>query len=112
MANQTKPLNAPQQQARIDRGEEGDKVPGFDPSAAPLGTDEEAAGTPTLQHPARPPSNARPQPGFTPRPDDSIAPDAAPHKGRAGATWAIAVVIAAAVIALACFYAFSGSLQS
>jgi hypothetical protein len=30
----------------IDSGDTGDKVPGFDPAAAPLGTDAEAAGTP------------------------------------------------------------------
>ena len=30
----------------IDRGRGGDKVDGIDPAAAPLGTDEEAAGTP------------------------------------------------------------------
>jgi hypothetical protein len=30
----------------IDRGRGGDKVDGVDPAAAPLGTDEEAAGTP------------------------------------------------------------------
>ena len=30
----------------IDAGRTGDKVPGSDPAAAPLGTDEEAAGTP------------------------------------------------------------------
>ena len=30
--------------AAIDSGRTRDKVPGFDPSAAPLGTDEEAAG--------------------------------------------------------------------
>jgi hypothetical protein len=30
----------------IDCGRTGDKIPGFDPAAAPLGTDEEAAGTP------------------------------------------------------------------
>jgi hypothetical protein len=30
----------------IDSGETADKVPGFDPAAAPLGTDDEAAGTP------------------------------------------------------------------
>jgi len=29
----------------IDSGRTGDKVPGSDPAAAPLGTDEEAAGT-------------------------------------------------------------------
>lgn len=32
--------------ADIDRGRTGDKVPASDPAAAPLGTDEEAAGTP------------------------------------------------------------------
>jgi hypothetical protein len=31
----------------IDRGRTGDKVNVSDPAAAPLGTDEEAAGTPT-----------------------------------------------------------------
>jgi hypothetical protein len=30
----------------IDSGRTGDKVPASDPAAAPLGTDEEAAGTP------------------------------------------------------------------
>lgn len=30
----------------IDRGRTGSKVPHKDPAAAPLGTDEEAAGTP------------------------------------------------------------------
>ena len=30
----------------IDRGRTGDKVDAIDPAAAPLGTDEEAAGTP------------------------------------------------------------------
>lgn len=35
-----------QLQADIDAGVTGDKVSGFDPAAAPLGTDEEAGGTP------------------------------------------------------------------
>jgi hypothetical protein len=38
----------------IDSGRTGDKVGGFDPAAAPLGTDEEAGGAPlspqSLQH--------------------------------------------------------------
>lgn len=38
--------NAEQLRARIDRGETKDKVRGGDPAAAPLGSDEEAAGTP------------------------------------------------------------------
>jgi hypothetical protein len=33
----------------IDRGRTGDKVEGSDPAAVPLGTDEEAAGTPLSQ---------------------------------------------------------------
>lgn len=35
-----------QLRADIDSGRTGDKVPGPDPASAPLGTDEEAAGTP------------------------------------------------------------------
>lgn len=31
----------------IDKGRTRDKVPSFDPAAVPLGTDDEAAGTPT-----------------------------------------------------------------
>ncbi|AWK86577.1 hypothetical protein [Azospirillum thermophilum] len=33
---------------RIDQGLTGDKVPATDPAAAPLGTDDEAAGTSPL----------------------------------------------------------------
>lgn len=112
MANQTRNLNAAQEKARIDRGAESDKVPGFDPGAAPLGTDEEAAGTPTRPRAPPPPTGARPQPGLTPAPGDSIAPDAAPYKGRPNAAWPIAIMVAVLVVALACFYAFSGTLQS
>jgi hypothetical protein len=35
-----------QLRSAIDRGRTWDKVPVFDPAAAPLGTDAEAAGTP------------------------------------------------------------------
>jgi hypothetical protein len=35
-----------QLRADVDRGRTGDKVAGSDPAAAPLGADEEAAGTP------------------------------------------------------------------
>jgi hypothetical protein len=34
----------------IDRGRTGEKVAAIDPAAAPLGTDEEAAGTPIDPH--------------------------------------------------------------
>jgi hypothetical protein len=38
--------NVERQRADIDSGRTGDKVPFPDPAAAPLGTDDEAAGTP------------------------------------------------------------------
>lgn len=37
--------NVTQLRDRIDRGRTGEKVPAADPAAAPLGTDDEAAGT-------------------------------------------------------------------
>lgn len=33
--------------AAVDRGETGDKMPGFDPAAAPMETDSEAGGAPS-----------------------------------------------------------------
>jgi len=41
-----RPRRAAQERADIQKGLTGDKVPGFDPAAAPLETDAEAAGTP------------------------------------------------------------------
>jgi hypothetical protein len=40
------PAQTDRLRADIDRGRTGDKVPASDPSAAPLGTDDEAGGTP------------------------------------------------------------------
>ena len=37
----------------IDRGRTGDKIPVIDPAAAPLGTDDEAAGTPPSRESVR-----------------------------------------------------------
>jgi hypothetical protein len=39
-------MNVSRLRADIDSGKTGDKTPGLDPAAAPLGTDDEAAGTP------------------------------------------------------------------
>ena len=44
----TGPAAAARRKAAIDRGLTADKVPGFDPAAAPLGTDSEAAGAPPV----------------------------------------------------------------
>jgi hypothetical protein len=49
-----------QLKADINAGLTGEKVPGFDPATAPLGTDEEAAGTPTSDAAARDARTAEP----------------------------------------------------
>ena len=53
--SEARPRDSKQRAARgptlkhaIDTGRTGDKVPGFDPGAAPLGTDEETVGTPPV----------------------------------------------------------------
>ncbi|MFZ5779947.1 MAG: hypothetical protein ACOY4R_07035 [Pseudomonadota bacterium] len=43
-------MNVTRLRSDIDAGKTGDKTPGIDPAAAPLGTDEEAAGTPVAPH--------------------------------------------------------------
>ncbi|MGE3623759.1 MAG: hypothetical protein AB7H77_07815 [Bdellovibrionales bacterium] len=49
MATQTTPHRVERLRADIDRGRTGDKVSALDPAAAPLGADDEAAGTPLSQ---------------------------------------------------------------
>jgi len=44
--SEPQPPTSPQLRDDINSGRTGDKTAGFDPAAAPLGTDEEAAGTP------------------------------------------------------------------
>ena len=44
MAKNAKPPTTEQLRRDIDSGRTGDKAPGLDPAAAPLGTDEEAGG--------------------------------------------------------------------
>jgi hypothetical protein len=94
--------NAAREKARIDRGADGDKAPGFDPGAAPLGTDEEAAGA----HHIGPPSHRsriEPPPGQTANGRDSIAPEADPSEP-AATGWLVMVgaLFAAGFALLAC----------
>ena len=46
----------------IDRGRTGEKAPGLDPAAAPLGTDSEAAGVPPTPQERTVEQQARPTP--------------------------------------------------
>ncbi|NDU99782.1 hypothetical protein [Pseudoroseicyclus tamaricis] len=98
MADDTKrPETTSQLRDDIDRGGAGDKVAFEDPSAAPLGTDDEAAGTPPTKAQVDAAARAethRAEPARTVKgPDDLQSPKASgsSHVG----TW---IAIAAAVI--------------
>src|SRR5690606_16055977 len=68
-----KPDNVTQLRGDINRGETGDKVAGNDPAAAPLGTDEEAAGTPPSgAEVGPPPAKPNASPARTPHPTPPI----------------------------------------
>ena len=49
MGRDTEAPTVDQLRKEIDRGQSGDKTPGVDPAAAPLGTDDEAAGHPPTE---------------------------------------------------------------
>lgn len=91
--------NAAQAKDAIDSGAAGDKVPGFDPAAAPLGTDEEAGGArPTTQagalgaaHHATPPNASHPP--LAPNGDKPRSPIAGPVAIGVGAAAALGVVL-------------------
>jgi hypothetical protein len=80
--------------ADIDRGRTGDKVDWPDPAAAPLGTDDEAAGTPTDAHVIEQTRTA-----------EHIGSASSPQRNRGlGAAWILIVIIvlaAAGLLALA-----------
>lgn len=85
------PRDTPSQLRRdIDSGRTGDKVPWPDPAAVPLGSDEEAAGTPLD---AQAVQLARETAGYGPIPRSENQP--------AGWTWLIIVAVAAATLAAA-----------
>ena len=92
----------------IDRGRTGDKSPGLDPAVAPLGTDEEAAGTPvapatvaqTHSREARPDGDALARQNAAPAYEETVAPE--PTRARGIPWWAVAVAtIAASALAFA-----------
>ena len=94
----------------INSGKTGDKVPAFDPAAAPLGTDEEAAGTPVpgaAVQMARANEN-RPEGRDWARQNGTIADDEPQTARRYGAgTWLL-VLSLGALLALAIWFGVSG----
>ena len=83
----------------IDSGRTGDKTSGFDPAAAPLGTDDEAAGTPPspeivaqAREAERRPSSKAPNAA-----EPGLAPDGALHRRK---DWTWPALILGAVLLL------------
>jgi hypothetical protein len=66
----------------IDSGRTGDKVPADDPAAAPLGTDEEAAGTPVGGDAVA-----------LARGREKSGPATAPHRHGPGSAWIVVLAI-------------------
>ena len=84
--------NAAKAKHAIDSGATGDKVPGFDPAAAPLGTDDEAGGAPAA------PTDRGAGPGHETAPN-AAHPPLAPNADRPASPlgWPILIGIGAAV---------------
>lgn len=99
--------NPAQIRADIDAGRTGDKTPGFDPAAAPLGTDEEAAGpmvSPRTEAEERiQERRGRPQQKHPNAAEPALAPDARQPK-QAASMAAAALIGVAAGVGLALIY--------
>jgi hypothetical protein len=84
----------------IDRGKAGDKVPVADPAAAPLGTDDEAAGVPVASARAR--EALHQEVGGAPT-HSGIDEDANSAAGNRASNWqllmVVAIVLAVAAVA-------------
>jgi hypothetical protein len=102
-----------QLRADIDSGRTGDKVPALDPAAAPLGTDEEAAGTPTApemlamarsEERARVPTDGGPREAGPPQ--SNSASDSSGRRSRSGLFAGAAIGIAGAVLLWALYFLF------
>src|SRR3954463_13680412 len=95
--NNSGPAAAARRRAATDPGLTGDKVPGFDPAAAPLGTDAETGGAPPLAADDPPlPEGARADPAGLAA--DPSGTDRGSSRMRARRFWP---VIAAMLVAIA-----------
>jgi hypothetical protein len=109
----TEPTTA-QLKADIDAGRTGDKVSGHDPAAAPLGTDDEAAGTPpspgviAQARAAERSSAPKTDASRTGRLETSPAPDARTPSLRPAMIGAILVGVAAALLLGAVYFVLLG----
>lgn len=106
--------NSSQLRDDIDQGRTGDKSPGFDPAAAPLGVDEEAGGAGPTAAEVAAARRAERRPGLAARrpnaAEPALAPDGALPRSPAGpGHWilvaVIAVVLAATVLFTASYFA-------
>lgn len=96
--------NPAQLKGDIDSGRTGDKIGGFDPAAAPLGTDAEAGGAatdPVLASATRAQERAgRPSSGKTNAATPELQPDARMRRGGVAVPLLLGVCAAAALAAI------------
>jgi len=89
----------------INRGRTGDKIAGFDPSAAPLGTDEEAAGTPPspeeIAEARRQESGHGARSARANAAEPQLSPDGVINRRPSALLWAVGLGVLAAVGAVA-----------
>lgn len=88
----------------IDHGRGGDKVPASDPAAAPLGTDDEAAGTPPTQEQLARARAAEVGERRAHTPEGEIAAGE-PARNAGTGLWLWAAVVLAIVVILAVIFA-------
>lgn len=101
--------NVAQLHGDINKGRTGDKVAGNDPAAAPLGTDEEAAGTPPSGPEVAAARRAERKPDADPAPN-AANPGQTPT-GRAGSDINLMPFVTAAILAAVLALVVWGLLQ-
>ena len=83
----------------IDSGRTGDKSPGFDPAAAPLGTDDEAGGASPSRFEIEQSIAAETHNPHSGKPN-SVEPSITPSGGQAGGWFWIVAVVAVIVLVM------------
>ncbi|MBN9526766.1 MAG: hypothetical protein J0H82_11205 [Alphaproteobacteria bacterium] len=94
MKDEPRRANSDMLRHEIDSGRTGSKVDFSDPAAAPLGTDDEAAGTPPK---ASEVDKARDQERFDRPPDFTRPRDRSGAVVGHGAVWLLAVIVVVAI---------------
>jgi hypothetical protein len=105
VAQQPSRPNVSQLKDDIQSGRTGDKAPGFDPGASPLGTDDEAAGRPAQPAQIAQARTQEARPAVRNARPNASEPSRAPHGGPSGGlgTMEVLWLVMLGVVALCIF---------